>query len=98
MLESEFQSKLIKDLEFRFEGCVIFKTDPSYIQGFPDLMILYNNRWAALECKKNESARTQPNQHYYVELLNEMSFSSFIYPENKKEVLYELQKSFSPRR
>jgi len=98
MLESEFQSKLIKDLEFRFEGCVVFKTDPSYIQGFPDLMILYNNRWAALECKKNVNSIIRPNQDYYINLLNKMSFSSFIYPENKKEVIYELQKSFSPRR
>ena len=98
MLESEFQSKLIKELEFLFEGCIILKNDSSYLQGFPDLLILYKNRWATLECKTNSTSKTRPNQHFYVELLDEMSFSSFIYPENKEEVLYELQKSFSTRR
>ena len=98
MLESEFQLKLINELKFLFEGCIILKNDSSYLQGIPDLLILYNNQWAALECKKARGAKTRPNQHYYVELLDEMSFSRFIYPENKEEVLYELQKSFSTRK
>ena len=97
MLESEFQSKLIKELECLFDGCIILKNDPSYIQGFPDLLILYNNQWATLECKNSRRAKTRPNQHHYVELLDDMSFSRFVYPENKEEVLYELQKSFSTR-
>lgn len=98
MLESEFQSKLIKDLEKLFEGCIILKNDSSHIQGFPDLLILYKNKWAALECKNGPRAKIRMNQCYYVELLDEMSFSRFIYPENKEEVLHELQKSFSTRR
>lgn len=95
-LESKFQKELIDELKEMFPGCLITKNDPNYIQGFPDLTILYRDKWAVLECKKNASAKKQPNQPYYVELMNEMSFSSFIFPENKEEVLYELQQAFKP--
>lgn len=98
MLESVFQSKLIKELECMFKGCIILKNDANYIQGFPDLLILYKNKWAALECKKDAYATFQPNQEYYIELLNSMSYSSVIYPEIKEEVLYELQQTFRSRR
>lgn len=94
MKESKFQSDLIKNLKIIFEGCIIMKTDPNYIQGIPDLLILYHDKWAALECKKSMNASRQPNQSYFVELMNTMSFSRFIYPENEKEVLDELQRAF----
>ena len=97
--ESKFQYELIRQLELIFPGCIVFKNDPTYIQGFPDLTILWNNKWAVLECKRSEkdllkSLRSNPNQAYYVELLNTMSFSSFIFPENMEDVLYELQQAF----
>lgn len=92
-LERDFQSKLIKELKVLFKGCVIIKNDPNYIQGIPDLLILYNDRWAALEVKKSRTAHHQPNQEYYVEMMNRMSFAAFIYPENKEDVLYELQQT-----
>ena len=91
-LESGFQDKLRKDLENLFPGCMIFKMDQ--IQGIPDLLVLYKNMWASLECKKSASAKRRPNQEYYVDLMNSMSFSRFIYPENKEEVLNELCKAF----
>jgi len=94
MLERNFQANLIKELKELFEGCIVTKLDPGHIQGIPDLLILYKNKWATLECKKNASAKKQPNQEYYVGLMNEMSFSRFICPENKEEVLYELQQTF----
>ena len=94
MLESKFQADLIKDIKKMFPGCVVMKNDSSYIQGIPDLLVLYNDRWASLECKKSEGARKQPNQEYYVEKLDNMSFSRFIFPENKEEVLRELQSAF----
>jgi hypothetical protein len=91
-LESGFQDRLIAELEDLFPGCMIFKMDQ--IQGIPDLLILYGDRWAMLECKQFAGARRRPNQEYYVDKMNRMSFAAFIYPENKEEVLYELQRSF----
>lgn len=93
-LESKFQSELIKELKKIFKGCLVMKLDSGYIQGIPDLLVLYKNKWATLECKKNASASKRPNQEYYVGLMNKMSFSRFICPENKEEVLNELRKTF----
>lgn len=97
-LERDFQAKLIKEIKQIFKGCIVMKNDSSYIQGIPDLLILYRDKWAALEVKKSETAHHQPNQEYYVELMDEMSYASFIYPENKEEVLYELQQTLFSRR
>ncbi len=94
MRESKFQADLIKDLKSLFPGCIIMKNDCNYIQGCPDLTILYKDKWAVLECKNEENAKRRPNQEYYIGILNEMSFSRFIYPGNKEEVLYELQQAF----
>lgn len=94
MLESAFQSKLIKELKKIFPGCIVLKNDSGYLQGIPDLLILYNNKWASLECKQNSKSKKRPNQEYYVDKMNEMSFSRFICPENKEEVLNELQQAF----
>ena len=95
MLESKFQADLKKELEKRFPGCIVTKLDSSYIQGIPDLLVLWRDKWATLECKKNGSAKKQPNQEYYVNKMNDMSFSKFIYPENKEEVLNDLQQAFT---
>lgn len=92
--ERKFQSNLIKEIKDMFSGCIVFKLDPNYIQGIPDLLILYKNKWAVLECKKNVGARKRPNQEYYIGLLNKMSFSKFICPSTKEEVLHELQQTF----
>lgn len=95
-LERDFQRELIKDLEKRFPGSIVTKLDSSHIQGIPDLLILYKDRWATLECKQNKKAsrRPRPNQELYVNKMNDMSFSRFIYPENREEVLSELQQAF----
>lgn len=91
-LESGFQDRLIKTLEALFPGCMVFKMDQ--IQGIPDLLVLYKDKWASLECKRSAKAKRQPNQEYYVGKMNEMSFSRFVSPENKEEVLDELQQIF----
>lgn len=96
MFERDFQSNLIKEIKEMFPGCIVLKNDARYMQGVPDLLILYKDKWAALECKQNANSKKRPNQQYYVELMNDMSFSSFIYPENKEEVLYGLYKTFEP--
>lgn len=94
MLENKFQSKLIKELKEMFPGCIIMKNDSSYIQGIPDLLVLFKNKWASLEVKKSANAKRQPNQEYYVGLMDEMSFSKFISPENKDEVIKALRGHF----
>lgn len=95
MKENEFQSNLIKELKERFPGCEVLKNDSSYIQGICDLSIFYNNKYAMLEVKASKDADRQPNQEYYVKKFKKMSYASFIYPENKEEVLNELEQSFS---
>lgn len=92
--ESGFQDKLIADIKNMFHGCMVFKMDQ--VQGIPDLLVLYKDRWAALECKRSANAKKQPNQEYYVGLMDDMSFSRFVSPENKEEVLNELYQAFRP--
>lgn len=92
--ENQFQAKLIERLKKEFDGCVVLKNDSSYIQGVPDLLILFNDKWRALECKRSESAAHRPNQDYYVNKMNEMSYSTFVWPENEEEVIYELRQVF----
>lgn len=92
-LESGFQDRLIKTIEALFPGCMVFKMDQ--IQGIPDLLVLYKEKWASLECKRSAGAKRQPNQEYYVGKMDEMSFSRFVSPENKEEVLDELQQKFA---
>ena len=98
MKESNFQNELIQELKKEFPGCLVLKNDANYIQGIPDLLILYKTHWAALECKVCESAHHQPNQDYYISIMNGMSYAKFIYPENKEEILNELQQTFRVRR
>lgn len=94
MNENKFQAGLIKELKKLFPGCIVMKNDSSYIQGIPDLLVLFKRKWATLEVKKSASAKKRPNQEYYVDLMNNMSFSRFISPENKDIVLDELYLHF----
>lgn len=94
-VESDFQSDLKDELEAMFPGAYVLKNDPKFFQGVPDVTILMpSGRWATLECKKSKKARHQPNQDVYVEDMREKSYSAFIYPENKEEILDELQQTF----
>lgn len=94
MLESKFQAWLIKNLQIRFPGCIVLKNDPNYIQGIPDLLILFNDKWATLEVKKDAHSSVRPNQQYYIDKMQGMSFASIVYPENVEEVLDALERTF----
>lgn len=98
MREAQYQNKLIHRINDLFPGCVVIKNDPRHIQGMPDLLILYHDMWAGLEIKISPTASVQPNQEYYVGLLNGMSFASFINPENEEEILGDLQQAFGSTR
>jgi hypothetical protein len=98
MRESAYQAHVIRELEKRFPGCVVLKNDANYLQGIPDLLILFNNKWAMLEVKMSEDAPIQPNQEYYIEMFDVMSYGAFITPEREEEVLDDLQHTLQPRR
>ena len=95
MAENAFQAKLIRKLKRMFPGCEVLKNDSGYKQGILDLTILWGTHWAMLEAKASRDARKRPNQDYFVEKLNGMSFAAFIYPENEEEVLAALQEAFA---
>lgn len=95
MRESQFQAQLIKKLNKMLPGIIVLKNDPNYIQGIPDLILLYNNRWAALEVKRGATASVRPNQAHYVRTMYAMSYAAFIYPENESEILNEVQQSLT---
>lgn len=98
MRESVYQAHVISELRRRLPGCFILKNDSSYLQGVPDLLVLYKTWWGMLEVKVSADSVFQPNQEYYLELLDEMSFAACIYPENEYEVLDEIQRQFETRR
>lgn len=98
MLERDYQAALIQKLKALFPGCVVLKNDSSYLQGIPDLLVLVGQKWAMLEVKASFFAGYQPNQEYYLDLLDDMSFAMMICPENEEEVLRELQQALRVRR
>lgn len=98
MNEAEYQRKVIRRLEREFPDCVVIINDPTRIQGIPDILVLYGPAWATLEVKKSRTAHRQPNQEFYVDVFNRMSYSSFIYPENEERVFDELQLALCNRR
>jgi hypothetical protein len=93
-LESEFQGNLKKEIRRMLPGCFIMKLDSSEFQGIPDLLILWEDRWAILEVKRSANSPFQPNQEWYLEQFNRLSFASVIFPENKEAVLHDLQQAF----
>lgn len=93
-LESEFQAQLHSELKLMFPGCVIHKLDANYQQGIPDTLILWGRHWAVLELKRSLDEDFEPNQEWFIDKLNKMSFSAMICPENKEDVLNALQLAF----
>ena len=95
MNETQYQADLMRRIPRDvLPGAAVFRQDPVRYQGHPDLLILHGRFWAMLEVKISESAPEQPNQRYWVEHFNNLSFAAFIYPENEEEVLRGLQLAF----
>lgn len=94
--ETDFAHDVLKPrLEFEFPGCVIIKQDPNTsFQGMTDHIVLYEDKWAALETKRAEKSKRQPNQEYYVGKFGEMSYAAFVYPGNIEEVIDDLHAAF----
>ena len=98
MLEKDYQRDIIERLHDEFPGCFVLKNDSGYLQGVPDLTVLYREYWAVLEVKLSAKASERPNQRHYITVLDEMSFAAFIFPENEDEGFHALQQAFRPRR
>lgn len=95
MLERDYQKKLVKKLQDVFPGCIVLKNDAQLKQGIPDLLVLYNDKWVALEVKKSENTSHRPNQDLKVQKMNEMSYAAFIYPENEEKIFSEMKEVFA---
>lgn len=91
VLEKKFQSQLKNDIEELLPGSIILKNDPTFLQGIPDLLVLYKDKWCALEVKAFADAPFRPNQPYYISRMNAMSFCMVVYPENEASVLRDLE-------
>lgn len=99
MLESRFQASLIKEIKSRFKGSVVLKNDPNYIQGIPDLVVFYKDKYAFLEVKKGKNASHRPNQDYYINKFHKQgAYSEFVFPENKEDVINGMARSFGVTR
>lgn len=98
MQERDFQPKLIKEIKERLPGCLVMKNDPNYIQGIPDLSVLYGSKWALLEVKKSNKASKRPNQPYYIQYAKDNAYGAIVSPENKEDILNELQQALQPDR
>jgi DNA-directed RNA polymerase specialized sigma54-like protein len=97
-LESDFKSDTLQDIRDQNPGCEILHNDANYIQGIPDTLVVFGPNYAFLEFKRATTASKRVNQEYYVDKFNEMSYASFISPENKEAVLNELQSALrAPR-
>lgn len=92
------ESKFVKDTvrpDLESIGCMLIKQDPNTsFQGVPDYIVLCNDKWGALETKAAHNSKRQPNQEYYVEKLDNMSFAAFAHPDNWQEVFDGLQEAF----
>lgn len=98
MTEAKFKTELKKEIEKRLPGSIVMYLNPNDIQGIPDLHVLYGSRWASLEAKKSKNEPHRPNQDYYVDKMNGMSFAAFIFPENKEEVLDAMERALRSSR
>lgn len=96
--ESSFQASLIKDIRKRIPGCIVLKNDSGHTQGIPDISVMFGSGYGMLECKRSLDAPHQPNQDYYIEMINGMGgFARFVCPENKEAVLDELESTLRSR-
>lgn len=89
--ETAYRRELCARIQKRWPRCEILLNDPRRRQGILDIIILFDRCWAMLELKRETNASHRPNQDYYVDKFNGMSFAAFIYPENEDEVLDDLQ-------
>lgn len=93
--ESDFKRNLYKEIRERFPGSDVLPNDAGYVQGIPDATVYFpNGRYVMLEGKRTSESSRRPNQEYYVERSPLSDHAMFVYPENKEEVLSELERRY----
>jgi hypothetical protein len=93
--ESEFKNKLYKEIRKRFPGSEVLPNDANYLQGIPDATVYFpNGRYVMLESKRSSKSSKRPNQKYYVDESPLSKNAMFANPENKEEVLSELERRY----
>lgn len=96
--EGSFKSQFIKRLQREYPRAIITKNDANQLQGIPDILFLLETFWAVFEAKDNVDSPYRPNQEYYLDLMNNMSFARVVYPEIEEEVIRELQRAYRTSR
>lgn len=93
--ESDFKSDLYKEIRERFPGAEVLPNDAGYLQGFPDATVYFpNGRYYLLEGKRSGKASKRPNQEYYVTKSPLSNNAQFVYPENKDDIMKELERRY----
>lgn len=97
-LESQTQARFIKRLRRAFDRAVILKNDSGYLQGIMDLTVILPGVVIFIEVKPYFGAPYEPNQEYYLALVQHLGFMSFtLCPENEEEVFRAIQETQRPR-
>ena len=94
MLESKFEKDFCARVreELGRNRCHTLKLTVS--KGIPDRLILFNDRYAMLEFKRDANAKVQPGQPGWVRHLDNIAFARFVYPDNGEQVYKELMEYF----
>lgn len=90
MLESKFKTRLRNRIEKEFPGAIVMHTNPVERRGAPDLVVLYKDKWVALEGKQESKSSHRPLQDYRVEEWNKLSFARFVEPSNEQDVIDDM--------
>jgi hypothetical protein len=94
-LEKALERKAVQLAKRR--GIIVRKLGLLGSGGWPDLTMFKNGKVAFLELKRNESARFQPLQKYYLTLLESQGFLTRVAWDNEQieEFLNEFEKVYS---
>lgn len=90
-LEKNIQSKFISDLRKSGYKCFKQQMNATTRAGTPDLFIFKEGFWGWIEFKQHKNSKARPGQKENVAWANENSWGSFVYEENKAEVLKYLK-------
>jgi hypothetical protein len=89
--EADLQSKFLSSLRKLGYKCFKQQMNATTRAGTPDAFIFKEGFWGWIEFKQHKNSKARPGQKENVEWAKENSWGSFVYAENKDEVLKELK-------